>query len=134
MTITFKRVKRNTISGLLAVIMGSMLANGGTGLPAQAQGLYDNNFGIIQKPAPEKDRQPKLRSGRFCATKAVASLKISNSSASVTITGQYPDQRGYKGNPRSGFSGEGFSIIPVNNNTVRITQHQYGATRNFKRC
>ncbi len=134
MTTGFNSLKKHPSSRLFTVIISAMLLSTGANFSALAQSYQNNDYGFSHQQRPDKYQQPKLKSGRYCTHKAVASLKISNSSAAVSISGQYPDQRGYSGNPRRGFSGEGFSIIPVNKNTVRITQHQYGATRNFKRC
>ncbi len=131
MTTHFHIRGKQRMPRFLTAIVAGIALFAGASLPAHSQGIMHNDSVGTAKP-----NSIQLRSGRYCTSNgsAIAALQVSNHSASVQITGRHPDSRGYNGNPRNGFSGEGFSIMPVSSNTIRITQHQYGVTRNFKSC
>jgi hypothetical protein len=77
---------------------------------------------------------PRLKSGNYCTAGASAQVVANNNYTFVGIKGTHPDQRRVAGYARNGFSGEGFSIVPVSKKKIRIDQIQYGVSRTFKRC
>jgi len=105
-----------------------------TAATATGTALADNNINVGDNWGSGGSTGPKLKSGSYCTSDATAQVSVSKQQTTVAIKGSSPDRRGVAGKARNGFSGEGFSIVPVSKKKIRIDQAGYGISRTFKRC
>jgi len=111
----------------IAIIAGS-LAAGSVPVRADNNGYAGDNYGFGSQ------KGPKMKSGNYCTSGATAYVVANEQHTTVAIKGNHPDRRGVAGYARNGFSGEGFSIVPIFKKKIRIDQSRYGISRTFKRC